>query len=124
MIFRLRTAKETMKIFDTIRVSQGWQPFSLSKIAIALSIRTGGLTDEDFRTDTEGLELNRQTIFGEYETLFKALLTMEKGTALSNEEFFPALVKAHLDRGAKLLQNECRYGMRFYSNLLSLDKNL
>lgn len=124
MIYRVRTSKETMKIFESLGASYGLQPFALSKIAIALSIRSGSLSTEDFQTDTEGLELNRQTIFGEYETLFKALLTMEKKTVLSDEEFFPTLVKAHLDRGAKLLRNESRYGMHFYKNLLSINCHL
>ena len=113
-----------MKIFEELGTSQGLQPFALSKIAIALSIRVGPLLDEDFATDTEGLELNRQTIFGEYESLFKALLAMEKKAPLSDEDFFPALVKAHLDRGAKLLKNEFRYGMHFYANILTLDQHL
>ena len=109
MIYKLRTSKETMKIFEELGTSQGLQPFALSKIAIALSIRFGSLSDEDFSADTEGLELNRQTIFGEYEGLFKALLAMEKKAILSDEDFFPTLVKAHLDRGSVLLQNELRY---------------
>lgn len=124
MIYKLRTSRETMKIFEEIGISQGLQPFALSKIAIALSIRFGSLSDKDFTTDNEGLELNRQTIFGEYEDLFKALLAMEKKASLSDEEFFPTLVKAHLDRGAKLLKNESRYGMHFYANILTLDKHL
>ena len=124
MIYRLKTSKETMRIFESIGTSQGLQPFALSKIAIALSIRAGNLSDEDFKTDTDGLELNRQTIFGEYEALFKALLAMEKRGKLSDEEFFPLLSKAHLDRGAKLLYNESRYGMHFYGNLLNLQQNI
>lgn len=124
MIYKLRTSKETAEIFKEIGISQGLQPFALSKISIALSIRTGSLSDKDFNTDTDGLELNRQTIFGEYEGLFKALFSMEKKTQLSDEEFFPSLAKAHLDRGAKLLKNEYRYGMHFYTNILTLDQHL
>lgn len=124
MIYKLRTSKETMKIFETLKSSQRLQPFALSKIAIALSIRYGSLLNEDFITDNDGLELNRQTIFGEYENLFKALLAMEKKAPLLDEDFFPVLVKAHLDRGAKLLENEAKYGMHFYYNLLSLDSNI
>lgn len=124
MIYKLRTSKEAMKIFESIGTSEGLQPFALAKIAIALSIHSGDLDPADFKTNTEGLELNRQTIFGEYETLFKALLVMEKKSSLPDEEFFPKLVKAHLDRGAKLLQNEVRYGMKFYKNLLTIDDNL
>ena len=89
-----------------------------------MELRTGSLSEKDFTTDTEGLELNRQTIFGEYEELFKALMAMEKKAELSEQEFFPRLVKAHLDRGARMLKNESRYGMSFYGNLLNLDQNL
>ena len=124
MIYKLRTSKETKSIFETLESTQGLQPFALSKIAIALSIRTGSLSEKDFTTDTEGLELNRQTIFGEYEELFKALMAMEKKAELSVQEFFPKLVKAHQDRGASMLKNESRYGMSFYGNLLNLDQNL
>lgn len=113
-----------MKIFEKLGTSQGLQPFALSKIAIALSIRFGSLSDKDFTANTEGLELNRQTIFGEYEGLFKALLAMEKKVPLSDEDFFLTLVKAHLDRSAMLLKNESRYRMHFYNNLLNLDLNL
>ena len=113
-----------MDILTSIGNSQGLQPFALSKIAIALSIRKGPLAPEDFKTNTEGLELNRQTIFGEYDALFKALVTMNVGEELSEEKFFPRYTKAHLDRGAKLLSNEMRYGMNFYENLLNIDTNI
>lgn len=113
-----------MDIFSSIGNTQGLQPFALSKIAIALSTRKGKLSPEDLKTNTDGLELNRQTIFGEYDVLFKALVTMNAGEELPDEEFFPRLTKAHLDRGAKLLANEVRYGMNFYENLLTLDSNI
>ena len=124
MIYKLRTSKKTMDIFTSIGNSQGLQPFALSKIAIALSIRKGQLEPEDFKTNTEGLELNRQTIFGEYDVLFKSLVTMTKGEEMTDEDFFPRYAKAHLDRGAKLLANEVRYGMNFYENLLKIDTNI
>lgn len=124
MIYKLRTSKETMDIFSSIGNTQGLQPFALSKIAIILSIRKGQLEQQDLKTDTEGLELNRQTIFGEYDVLFKALVTMNVGEELPDEDFFPRYTKAHLDRGAKLLANEVRYGMNFYENLLTLDSNI
>lgn len=124
MIYKLRTSKETMKIFESIGASEGLQPFILSKIAIALSIHAGELKENDLKTDTEGLELNRQTIFGEHEILFKALINMLNKSTIAEVEFFPKQIKAHLDRGAQLLSNEVRYGMNFYSNLLNVDRNI
>lgn len=64
-----------MQIFDDIGASIHLQPFALAKIAIALSIRNRAELDEvSFNTDTDGLELNRQTITGDYDDLFKALI--------------------------------------------------
>ena len=75
MVFKLKTSKETMKIFEELSLSIKLQPFALAKLALALSIRDGEqLTQSDFMTDSEGLELNRQTITGEYDELFKALI--------------------------------------------------
>ncbi len=113
-----------MDIFSSIGNAQGLQPFALSKIAIALSIRKGQLELSDFKTNTDGLELNRQTIFGEYDVLFKSLVAMSIAEELEDEDFFPRYTKAHLDRGAKLLSNEVRYGMSFYENFLTLRKNI
>lgn len=124
MIYKLRTSKETQKIFESIGAAEGLQPFALAKIAIALSIRSGELEKKDFQSNTDGLELNRQTIFAEQEMMFRALMTMESQSILSDEDFFPHITKAHLDRGAILLQNELKYGMRFYRNLLNLDNNI
>jgi len=120
----MKTSKETMDIFSSVGNTQGLQPFALSKISIALSVRKGALEPDSFSTDSDGLELNRQTIFGEYDTLFAALITMDAGEELSDEELFPRYTKAHIDRGAKLLSNEIRYGMSFYENLLSIDRNI
>ena len=44
---------------------------------------------------------------------------------MSDEEYFPGSVKAHLDRGSVLLQNELRYsGNDFLQHLSELDKSI
>lgn len=126
MVFKLKTSKETMQIFNDIAASIRLQPFALAKIAIALSIRsTEELVESDFCADSDGLELNRQTITGEYDDLFKALIIGRKGSSLSEDEYFPKYLKAHLDRGARLLFAEYKYsGNNFYNHLASLDKSI
>ena len=91
---------------------------------IALSIKKGLLSDKDFQTDNDGLELNRQTIFGDHDLIFKALITNTEGKSLTEEEYFPSMVKAHLDRGAVLLENEKKYSRDFYNHLCRLDSTL
>ncbi len=115
-----------MEIFSELGNSIHLQPFALAKISIALSIREeAALEENDFKTDNEGLELNRQTITGEYDDLFKALIIGKEGIPLQDEAYFPLYLKAHLDRGAKLLMAEYRYSKgKIYKQLLNLDKSI
>ena len=62
-----------------------------------------------FSSDNEGLELNRQTITGEYDDYFKVLIEQAEGRHLSNEEYFPKYIKAHIDRGAILLESHYKH---------------
>lgn len=125
MIFKLKTSQETQKIFEEIGAVIHLQPFALCKISIALSLRNvEKLEKKDFNLDTDGLELNRQTITGEYDDLFKALIISHTGCPLSDEQYFPDYVKAHIDRGAKYLFAEYKYSNNFYKHLLELDKGI
>ena len=124
MTNKLHTSVQTQEIFTSLSQSLGLQPFILSKLAIALSIRKGKVLEEDYKTDNDGLELSRQTIFGDHDLLFKSLIINRENRAINEEEYFPAIVKAHLDRGAKLLEDEKRYTKDFYNHLCRLDMNI
>lgn len=52
------------------------------------------------------------------------LLLKYAGVHLTDEEFFPDHIKAHIDRGAVMLEQEQRYGSDFLIHLSSLDKAL
>ena len=47
-----------------------------------------------------------------------------EGKVIREDDYFPGLVKAHLDRGAKLLEDEKRYSKDFYNHLCHLDDNI
>ena len=115
-----------MSMFEEINSSVHLQPFALCKIALALSLRSEKqLSDDECKTKNDGLELNRQTITGEYDELVKALVISYQGKYLSDEEYFPKYLKAHIDRGAALLRAEFKYSnSNFYQHLLELDKGL
>lgn len=124
MTNKLHTSAQTQEIFNTLGQSLNLQPFILSKLAIALSIRKGKISPDDYKTDNDGLELSRQTIFGNHDLLFKSLIIDREGRAINEEEYFPGIVKAHLDRGAQLLEDEKRYTKDFYNHLCRLDMNI
>lgn len=121
MAVKLHTSSQTQAIFSTLGSTLGLQPYVLSKLAIALSIRSGQLCDNDFKTNNDGIELSRQTIFGDHDLIFKALIINNEGVSLTEDKYFPSYVKAHIDRGALLLENEKRYSKDFYNHLCNLN---
>lgn len=126
MVFKLKTCKETQSIFEEVGASTHLQPFILCKIAISLAIRTNKpLVDYDFKTDCDGLELNRQTITGEYDDLFFALIMSVEKKQIAENDYFPKYLKAYIDKGAGLLLSEFKYSnSNFYKHLINLDKGI
>lgn len=102
MIFRLKTSKRTQEIFEELERRTNYKPYTLVKHAIAWSLLEK-TSVSNFKSDSDGLDLNRQTITGDNEAFFKAVIEIVEGRHLSEEEFFPQYVKAHIDRGSKLL---------------------
>ena len=125
MVFKIKTSKKTEELFLAIEASENLQPYTLSKLAISLSLKSKTpLSEDDFKTDNNGLELNRQTITGEYDELYKCLVAMKENRHVDDDEYFQKYIKVHLDRGAKILYSEFRYGGDFITHLLSDEKGI
>lgn len=112
-----------MDIYKQIEKREHLQPFVLVKLSLALAINSGFRYSGEL-SDTAGLELNRQTITNEYDVLFKALIQINEGKHIAEEEYFPTYMKAYIDYGAILLEQECRYSSDIYSHLLKLDMSI
>ncbi|HKK94880.1 MAG TPA: DndE family protein [Anaerovoracaceae bacterium] len=124
-MFKIKTAKRTETIFNEIEASEHLPPYILSKLAISLSIsQDEPLKEGDFRTDKSGLELNRQTITGEYDAVYKALIAMHEDRAITDDEYLQKYIKAHLDRGAKLLYSEYKYSNDLILQLIKEDRGI
>ena len=125
MVFKIRTSQKTMILFEEIQASTTYAPYILSKLAISLSLKSGTpLSDADSHTDNLGLELNRQTITGEWDDLYKGLIEMFEGRHLTDDEYFQHYLKAHLDRGAKMLHSEFKYNGDLLLSLISNKKGI
>lgn len=125
MVFKIKTSKRTMQCFEEIQASTNYAPYILAKMSIAMSIKSGNRLNEiDFRSDSYGLELNRQTITGEWDDLFKALIEMFEKKHINDDDYFQKYLKAHLDRGAKMIYSEFKYNNDFLLALLSQKKTI
>ena len=109
MGFRLKTSKKTKEIFEEVGKSSNLKPFALSKIAVALSLKEKNNIDEYKNDDANGLELQRSTVTGEYDAIFKALIEVNLSRNITDDEYYPYYMKLHMDRGAELLLNQYKY---------------
>ena len=120
MVIKIRTSKRTMQYFEEIQASTNYPPFILAKLSISMSLKSGTpLNAIDFRTDAFGLELNRQTITGEWDSMFKCLIEMFEQKHINDDDYVQKYLKAHLDRGAKMIYSEFKYHYDFLLALLS-----
>ena len=101
MIFRLKTSKRTQEIFEELENRTNYKTYTLVKHAIAWSLLEN-TSVFDYKSDSDGVDLNRQTITGDNDTYFKVLIEQVEGRYLPDEEYFPKYVKAHIDRGSQL----------------------
>ena len=124
MGYKLKTSKQVEDLLLQIERSENLPVYALVKLAISLSLRKGVLTDDDFTTDSRGREFNRPTVTGDFDCFYKCLIEISLNRHLSDDEFFPYYVKAHLDRGVLLLDQERRYGNDLLIHLSELDKAL
>ncbi len=105
MIFRLKTSKQTEDILKELENRTRLKPFTLVKHAIAWSL-SENISVVGYKSDSEGLDLNRQTITGDYDIYFKLLIEQVEQRHLKDEDYFPTYVKSHIDRGAIILLNK------------------
>ena len=114
MIFRLKTSRRTQEIFQELESRTNYKPYTLVKHAIAWSLKEKTPVGE-YISDSDGLDLNRQTITGDNDAYFKVLIEEVEGRYLPEKEYFPKYVKAHIDRGSELL-------LDMYNHAGSVDK--
>ena len=124
MVFKLKTSRKTEEIFNQIEASEKLPWPTLMRLALSLSIRQGPLMEVELYSDSLGKELNRSTITGDADSLYKCLIELQEGRHIPDKEYFPTYVKGHLERGASLLEQEKKYSRDLLVQLTEVDKGL
>ena len=104
MNFRLKTSQETGEILKSLQNSTGLTWNVLSRIAVALSLNDPNMPNEV--PDTSGVEIHRNTMTGEHDYVYKALIRQHAGYHVPEEEYFPDLFNRHIERGIRMLEGE------------------
>lgn len=125
MNFRLRTTESTAHILKRLQNRTGLTPNILARLSISLSLLNPD-QPELVDPDRKGLEFNRNTLTGEHDFYYKALIRQHAGYYVPEKEYFPDLFNAHLTRGVQLLEQEYNHAgnfNKFLNNLLKLSED-
>ncbi|AMO86776.1 DNA sulfur modification protein DndE [Solibacillus isronensis B3W22] len=104
MNFRLKTSKGTEEILKSLQNSTGLTWNILSRIAVAMSLNDPTIPAEV--PDTSGIEIHRNTMTGEHDYVYKAIIRQHAGYHVPEEEYFPDLFNRHIERGIRMLEGE------------------
>jgi len=124
MQFRLRTSAKTANILKDLQARTKLTPNVLARLAISLSLLDPSSVDDLEADNQVGFEINRQTLTGSYDVVYKVLISQHAGRALTDDEYFPDHIKKHMDRGVLKLKNHYDYAgntEKFLVSLATLD---
>lgn len=120
MNFRLKTSKLTGEQLVSLQASTGLTWNVLSRIAVALSLKDASIPNPV--VDKTGVDIHRNALTGENDYVIKALIKQHAKRNIKDEEYFPDLFNAHLERGIKSLDNEYKHAGNYEKLLLNLLK--
>lgn len=121
MGYSLKTSKKTQEILNELKSSTNLTPNIICRYAIALSLKDPEPIGK-FNYESNGQEFSRHILTGKYDIIFKLLIIKHAGKELTDDEYYPQYIKAHIERGIKKLQLEKQYnksGRRLLENLIN-----
>jgi DNA sulfur modification protein DndE len=104
MKYKLNTSAEAGQILKNISSSFNFNANVYCRYAIALSLNSSEELKFDY--DSKGTEFQRFTLTGEYDLLIRELIKQKEGKFLDDDLYFTKYLKAHLERGIRLLEKE------------------
>ncbi|MBM7691624.1 DNA sulfur modification protein DndE [Peribacillus deserti] len=120
MNFRIKTSKMTGEKLAALQSTTGLTWNILSRIAVSLSLRDPSIPA--LVENKSGVDIHRNAMTGEYDYIYKALIRQHAQRNVSDEEYFPDLFNAHLERGIGLLDSEYRHAGNYEKLLQNLIK--
>ncbi|MFK4477838.1 DNA sulfur modification protein DndE [Bacillus sp. RC206] len=125
MNYRLKISKRVSDKLKELQAPTNLTPNILARLAVGLSLTDPTVPEISNDKEAGGLEINRHTLTGDYDFIYKCLITQHAGREVSDEEYFPTLFNAHLERGINLLESEYKHAgnnEKFSMNLLKYGK--
>lgn len=120
MNFRLKTSKQTGEKLVSLQSTTGLTWNILARIAISLSMKDPSVPR--LVENKSGVDIHRNALTGEHDYVYKALIRQHAKRNIPDEEYFPDLFNAHLERGIQLLDNEYKHAGNYEKLLINLLK--
>ena len=104
----------SQNLLASIKARTGITPNIAGRFAICLSLRDPSVPNPD-EYDEKGSEIHPAVLFGKYEDVFLALLTLRLGRdRLDVETYLNRMLRAHFNRGSIMLHARVRHLDDFY----------
>lgn len=120
MNFRLKTSNQTGEKLVGLQSTTGLTWNILSRLAISLSLKETDMPSPV--QDKSGVDIHRNALTGEHDYIYKAIIRQHSKECISDDEYFPDLFNAHLERGIQLLENEYQHAGSYDKLLINLLK--
>ena len=102
MNYKLKTSKTAMDILLEIKEKTGITPNILSRYAISIAINDRDISISEY-FDSNGIEFNRNVLLGDIDEIFKLLIIQKENRSISDEEYFPKVIKSYFEHGIRIL---------------------
>lgn len=121
MNFRLKTSEDTGELLKSLQSSTGLTWNVLARIAVAMSLKDPIVPPPV--ENASGVEINRNTMTGEFDYVYKALIRQHAKYHIADEDYYPDYFNRHLERGIILLEGEYRLAGNYDKLLINLLKS-
>jgi DNA sulfur modification protein DndE len=116
--FRLKTSQYAAEKLKQLQATTHITPNILARIAVSLSLKEPNPVSPV--ENNMGLDINRTTLTGEFDYIYKTLISQHEKREISDAEYFPDLFNSHLERGIRKLANEYQYAGNFEKLITNL----
>lgn len=106
MSTRLRLSEKTSYRLNILTNKLGLRRNIICRIAIGRSLAEKNTVKDLKPEDSSGIELNRYTITGDQDDLYRALVNQFEEKRLNDFDYFSKYLRNHIERGVSLLFEE------------------
>jgi len=106
MSTRLRLSEKTSYRLNILTNKLGLRRNIICRIAIGRSLAEKNTVKDLKPEDSSGIELNRYTITGDQDDLYRALVNQHEEKRLNDFDYFSKYLRNHIERGVSLLFEE------------------